>query len=428
LTTATHPVEPPTHTTVAPRLLVRVLTRVDESATAFAAWPPVVFLTLGLATVVSVLSRDGGIKRAWPFFWGAGPWSWTATGFWSLVVASATFAYLKERKAKREKADERTLRSAALTEAQTARREAQDASEKLSAQIVQSTIRLERVLPSDLLGTFDEFFVSSHRASVAAQELLRGRMSTTDADKAAELARSILLATASLAQKFERSPADVTFSANVMWYHPWTPMRGFVQQEVKQRLRFHAGEPLDGVLDLLGRLSIVTDPTTATPSIDFALPAFAMPVPQMPKTTEDGWITLPGAPHAFCTGEMDVCPSIDAIIDQCDRRRVRKHLSNAIRKHMFEEVPHIQSFVSLPLARSANRLVRIGVLNINCSRPNMLQDPEAQKLFFMLVRPLLWMMAEIVVPLEKKYPAVLRHAVAKNGQLSTSVAAAQASV
>ncbi|MES2522629.1 MAG: hypothetical protein V4617_08035 [Gemmatimonadota bacterium] len=330
-----------------------------------------------------------------------------------LVAIAALFTWLKERKTKRDKAEETQRRIAAQRDAEAARLEAREATEKLSTQIERSAVRLERMPPTDLLGTFDDFFLRSHQAAVAAQELLLRRPNSTEAEKAAELVRSLLLATASLAQKFEKSPVDVTFSANVMWYRPWTSIKVADRVDVDRRLRFHTGEPLDGILDLFGRLSVITDPTATTPRIDAALPSFAMPVPKVRHTAEDGWLTLPGAPHAFCAGEMDVCPTLEALIAKCDQRSVRKHLSSAIKKHMLEEVPHIQSFVSLPLARSANKQHRLGVLNINCSQPNMLQDADTQKLFLLLVRPLLWMLAEMIVLLERKHPAVLRAAPAK---------------
>lgn len=208
-------------------------------------------------------------------------------------------------------------------------------------------------------------------------------------------------------QKFEKSPANVIFSANVMLFRPVETIRGAAKAEFRERLRFHENglgfDGLQGVLDLQRALTVRIEGTKPMkkPIPDFGLPLMAMPVFQIEKSSEQGWLVLPGAPQAFCSGDMDVCPNADDIIARCDERSVYKHLSRLIREHLENEVPHINSFISVPLERAAQegqrgRGHRIGVVSINSSRVGLVADREVQELLLPLLRPILWMLADMV--------------------------------
>lgn len=401
-----------------------------DRLTSFATAPGVVYVGFVLTAVAGLAGRadNGAVLRSWPFYWGRGPISWWAVAFWSLGLASAGLAWLKERKAKHDKSEEKRRRTRAENQAAEMQREARDAreenralSERLAEEVRTSTVRLEKMPPKDLLGSFDGLFEASYDAYLrAVRNIGKGRMAPRELEDVLEIARVVLFAATSLVQKFEKSPSGVVFSANVMLFRPIGNLKPAEKEQIRARLRFHGDgrgfDGLQGVLDAQRSLSVLIDgtKTMTKPVPDLGLPVMSMPVFTTERSPEQGWLVLPGAPQAFCSGDMDVCPDVDDIIARCDQRSVYKHLSGKIREHLSMEVPHIKSFVSLPLERAAREQVgragqstqdsrghRLGVVNINSSRVGLLADPEVQELLLPLLRPILWMVADLTYRLDR---------------------------
>jgi hypothetical protein len=393
----------------APGVVLTRVQRAERAVSSVVGRPGVVYLTFAASTFASLVGKDV-VLSAFPFVIGHGRFSWKALAFWLLIALTGTVGWLKERKAFRDKAEEREKRQAAETKQEAAEAAARASQQELKAAVAQTALRLETIPPADLMGAFDEFAQKVYVAHLGVVQKGKGCPTPDDWEETLVSARFVLLTVASLVQKFEFSPVGVTFSANVMLFRPQSLIQGSYKAALQDRLRFVSSKKeitgLRGVLDMQRALSVRLDPASGSglPIPDRGLPLMAMPVPDLAKSTEQGWLVLPGAPQAFCSGEMDVCQDVGDIIRRCDDRSVPKHLSSRIGAHLTDEVPHIQSFISVPIRRAGTAGTAeppLGIVNINSSRTGIMKDPDRQELLLPLLRPLLWSLPEMIGRLDR---------------------------
>jgi len=193
---------------------------------------------------------------------------------------------------------------------------------------------------------------------------------------------------------------EVHYSANVMIHVSQAGIKDPFAETLQKQLKF-AGNSVDvhtltnGVLLLMPEWSFTTlSASSASDKRDSKLTGLVLPLPEDCDPRRNSPM-LPGAPAAWCKGTMDVCPDVfqigkkmlkdgSGLVEQAD----------AIGKHFAETTKHVGSFISLAIVSvTAPQAERgIGVLNINCSAPGLLQDDKRQELMLphlmALVRPL----------------------------------------
>jgi hypothetical protein len=245
------------------------------------------------AAIVSLLGLVAGllgslytdqIKTVFPFTLAHAPISGPAVAFWS-TAALATLLFFF-----------------AQTASEAQRREAERQLDTRSKELL-TTIR--SLPPSDFLSTFRKVFED---CSAALAEIL-DQPEAADALAIESALRVVLAGIAILAQKFDGAPPDLLYGSNIMVFMPSDRFTDRSIQDVRRTLRFSPPEidlrALRGVLTLDIELSTTTQ-RGPDRQPDGSLTPLSLPVPhQIRDEQSKRWRVLPGAPMAFCSGNLE---------------------------------------------------------------------------------------------------------------------------
>jgi hypothetical protein len=353
-------------------------------------------VTTVLAVIAGLLGSvyQSDVANAFPLVW-SGPWEgWSirALAFWASVVVFAGMFFLRQRSD--DNARSVLAKAAAAAEENTRRIEG-----------------LVQTLPPRAFQTqLAEMFVTVHAA--LDNVVVRSVRSFVVAEDLISVIRSLLHSVASLAALYDGQPMTdrgaALYSANVMLFVP----RGTESSPFPAGLRLlfqpeeYDERRLKGVLVLRQDLSS----TSVEPVIDSAVPAIALPVPEVAE--RDGrWIALPGAPRAFLLGEADGYADTDTITDWAERKgNFPPSVRDALRRYFSEgEGRGIRSFISRPIGLAGDGATPLGVLNIHANRPNLLgPSMEKRQIFQALLTPVLVELADALQALVRLEAAATR--------------------
>jgi hypothetical protein len=219
-----------------------------------------------------------------------------------------------------------------------------------------------------------------------------------EAGAIAAAVRTVLKSCAEITALFTDATGGKRYSANVMLLA--TPEADGIghlyPQPLLEELRFfdhqlHNIDTLSGLLYMPGELAFVQAENHPAEE-DFLL---CIPVPEQLYSSSGLRWALPGAPTALLTDGHDVIP---------DTRDLEKE-SYAIGKELFKEVrdyfrpgglgASVRSFVSLRLGEEEENPV--GVLNVDCDRPQVLGGTEYPETYFAIMSPFLALLEHAVV-------------------------------
>jgi hypothetical protein len=219
--------------------------------------------------------------------------------------------------------------------------------------------------------------------------------------------RCILRDIATLAQRFDWGDTKDLYSANLMRFVSFEPLR----HDAPRLKRFDdimvlKNPKLDikllaGVLYFSRKLSACAALETAEPwSEDGEHQEMALPIHNSSYAAS----CLPGAPEAFATCNPVRINTINEMMEWCNKHSdYSEELKHEIRVY-FDKRP-IQSFISIPVFKKSGEQDEkkqevIGVLNIQSNRQRILTDEKNEdyqlKLFTPLMDPLLFILAELM--------------------------------
>jgi hypothetical protein len=322
-----------------------------------------------LAGLLGALYADE-IKASFPLAFGSGPISWHAVYFWlTAMIATAMFFFAQ--------------RASELGRAKSEKRLLQRSSE-LS--------KLIRTLPpADFLARFRQVFEDCSDALSGILDAERSDLNRVIVQKAV---RVVLYGAAMLAREFDGSPDGVLYAANVMLFKAAGELTDGEIAELMYCLRFSAPEinlrAFQGVLVLQLELSTVARGLSALeaqePDPDLTPLALAVPITQK-NTTGRRWRVLPGAPMAFCTGNLAAYADTLTMGNWCrDEGDFPESTAEEIDAYFgSDRARRIRSLISIPL-KSPDATV--GVLNIHRSQPGLLAEKEPAQQFVPLISPL----------------------------------------
>lgn len=317
----------------------------------------VTFLSL-FAGLLGALYPDE-VKSAFPFYWGRGPIAWHAAAFWACALG-ATFLFFAGQRASEERFDERT----------------------------KDLERLIRSLPpSDFLFTFKDIY---RRCDNAFAEVLMAPAQVRTRAVVEKAIRIILSGVATLAQKFDAEPANVTYGANVMWFRARAALDVSEAKSVNEHLIFNEPDrpisALRGVLDLDIELSTNTGIADSGP--DRTLRPIALPIPEEIWSADGKRLRiLPGAPVAFCFGALDGYRDTLLLGDWCREQEISETVAQRVDRYFGELRLQVRSFVSLPLQSLDDATSLVGVMNIHRNKPGLLSSKAPAEQFEPLVAP-----------------------------------------
>jgi hypothetical protein len=319
--------------------------------------------------------NEDAIRGAFPFHRGPyGGLVWPAVLFWAGVIGVTTMLAFKNL------GDDR------------ARDELVTATENIRS--------LVRTLPPR--GWRDDYASAVAAMSDAMAALIpRHRSAELSADALAGVIRHILGSVATLAYKFDARPQvggeAAIYAANVMLFKPRATAGSSFDEAVVSQLRFFPSDQnlssLRGVLVLQPDLSY----STATAGSDPAIPAIALPVPELARAQNGRWKALPGAPLAFLHEGTDGYADASHLREWFDQDAdFAPSIGDEVIDYFANEGVMSRSFVSRRLTFAGAEL---GVLNLHSNRPNLLgvlDDDEGgaesvlrREEFFALMTPLL---------------------------------------
>ena len=311
------------------------------------------------------------IKDAWPINYQArSGWSWRAFFAWMSALSAALMFFFRQR------FDDE------------ARAGAQD-------RLVRQAVTLEELVrtmpPANFLASLAALYEAADDVLVVALGEPEPPFNREVVDPGI---RQVLGKIATLAKVFDGDHPGTRYAANVMLFYSREDMGEEMKREVRPRLRFCdeavSIDNLQGVLILNPRLSAVTGDPKADP--DPFLEAFALPVPMTPRDAGGKWRALPGAPHAFVTGEPDIFLDFDTLRVWCERHGdFTEQVIRELNDYLHQQKEHFQSFISIALKAADGEGPKrpFGVLTVHCSRPRLLKDePTAIGQFVAVIQPM----------------------------------------
>lgn len=389
-----------------------------------------VWLSFIAVTIIGFLQNDSAIAAAlWPPNWGPEKnVSYSALAFVGLVAGAGLLAWRDHtqrqhqdaryresleqaetaRAAERQEAEKRidTLLSEtkalrdAVSDAERRREEAEGRARDIDQELLTRTNSLEASIrtlpPAKFLEGFDEASRDSHNALLI---VLRTPRAQRRANQILDAIRYVLFAAANLVKNFEGNPVGTLYTANIMVFVPSTALTAALEQDLRNHLI--VSDLFPDLRKIRGLLDLRTEFTVSTASSlklrpDEQVRRLVLPVPARYSETE-GLFALPGAPTAFCRKSMDVCPNVFDLPARCVREHVLPESSRErFRAYFHEQIPHIRSFVSLPLVSSYDSENPRGVVNINCSTTGLLRERARQEIILPNLRSLLWNLPEMI--------------------------------
>jgi hypothetical protein len=335
--------------------------------------------TTVLAVVAGLLGSvyQDDVAHAFPLVL-RGPWgplSLKAVVFWASVVVFAVMFFFRQLSD-----DESRLRLA-------------DTADRVETLVRTMPPRAFQSQLAKMIGT-------SH--SSMAQLLPRDKRSDLRREDLAGLTRALLNSIARLALIYDNEPVGAAYSANVMIFVPLDG--GRLPDEVAAALRFYPKDydlsRLAGALVLRTELSATSD-TTDIPGPDTSVMAIALPIPS--ETTHGGrWNTLPGAPKAFVTQEVDGYDDSGTLGEWCEK-------SGDFPPSVTDELRHyfttgagrvIRSFISRPLVFGGTVS---GVLNLHSNRKDILGDTDERMPAFLAMMAPLFLQLESTLEILRNY-------------------------
>lgn len=266
--------------------------------------------------------------------------------------------------------------------------------------------RAVRTLPSDeFLRHFRSVHPEAHE--VFAAQLLE--LQSLSAGDIAAAIRTLLKVTLLHAEHYDRNDEGMRYAANIMLHYSTTSLSADRFLELKaacpyKKLPFDRDET-SGILELRKELSTFVvagrRPMEERNSpVDEEVSRITLPIPVDAKT-DDGrrYSVLPGAPLAFVLEDMDGYRDTETMADWCVQKGDFKPSLSAEVRDYFEpgSNANVRSLVSfaLPVRRTAEGLIRPGVLNIHRDRVGMLEDKEVATHLKPLLTPLLLMLRDL---------------------------------
>jgi hypothetical protein len=251
---------------------------------------------------------------------------------------------------------------------------------------------LERLIrslpPSDFLFTFKDIY---NRCDNALAQVLMAPQGARTRAVVQETIRVILNGVATLAQKFDAESPVVVYAANVMHFIPASSLGPAQAEEILKRLIFNEVDreiaALQGVLDLDVELSTTTD--TDKSERDSALIPMALPIPKQLWSSDGKRLrVLPGAPLAFCQGQLDGYEDTLRLGDWCRKEEISETVAQQVDRYFGGDTgKRVRSFISLPLRALDNNETIVGVMNIHRNKPGLLSGKAPAEQFEPLVGP-----------------------------------------
>jgi hypothetical protein len=201
-----------------------------------------------------------------------------------------------------------------------------------------------------------------------------------------ETIRELLANVAVLAWKFDASPWNSAYAANIMLFRSCEGLDEKQRSDLLSRLKFCGDshlEDLHGVLDLDQQLSaVITNDSMVGKRPDDSLAALALPIPKTNQWINDDktrWRVLPGAPFAYVKALalkkplIDLCRDSAGLADWC--RKNGDFTPTVISQiGQYFDGGKIASFASLPLQRPDPEAPIVGVLNLHSNRKGFLRQ------------------------------------------------------
>lgn len=327
--------------------------------------------------VGSIFSAE--IRNAFPFYWGKGIWSWEACLFWCLALCASCGYFFRE--------------SAQANEQQRLQRETLKQAKEFEC--------LVRTLPpKGFLSAFGDLYGSAYGIQNLVQE------DPCSPEMLQTGIRNILRIIAILTAKFDHDPHDVTYAANVMIFRRTDDIPVGEKAAVVSRLYFcdgYAGlEGVKGILDLRTDLSTTNNSQEA--EVDPAMQSIALGVPIHPRTIENRYRVIPGAPLAFVEKRADLYADTSLLPEWCKTSGdFTQEMINKLSNH-FRDSP-VRGFVSIPLLHILDdgsddeENDPIAILNVHCTRPGLLAQGEALAHLEDLIRPFRMMLVKLLLSL-----------------------------
>lgn len=251
--------------------------------------------------------------------------------------------------------------------------------------------------PENFLNSFEQYFsacdnaVRKVPAIVAPQGFSKARL-----DEVHEAIRLVLSGIATLAKEFDNVGSRATYGANVMIFRN---SDGCTEPDAK---RYAASvimcdldeqfAHLEGVLELDPAMStsMVSSERIEIPSPD---PAYvdhplSLPIPKTKTGLGGRSRVLPGAPAAFVGGPVVYYENLDLLRADLEKRDLTPSVTTRVLEYFQDS--RIRSLASIKLPRAASAAdgsAAIGVLNIDCSEPNLLRGAESGHHFLHLLPP-----------------------------------------
>lgn len=317
------------------------------------------------------------------------------TAFWLGVIAVGMMHHHRQRFIARQHRDEQK----ALT----------SGTDRLITQteaIETQTDRLEEILRTLPRDDFLDQFKAIHPA--AHVDFVRAITSPRlDAEHIARAVRTLLKGVLLLVESFDPADEGVRYGANLMLYAPAEGLDdeafgallalnpyaslGIDRRDVAGLLVLHRG--------LSTVLTIGDGSWEAAP--DALLRPMVLPIPRRVKSAyaHDRYRVLPGAPLAFCTGDLVGYADTGTLAGWCEAEGVfTPDQVHEVRAY-FEprDGQHIRSLLSVPLPPSDGQTggARIGVVNVHRDQRGMLQDRSPATHLVPLLQPVLMMLRDL---------------------------------
>jgi hypothetical protein len=325
------------------------------------------------------------------------PW---VTAFWILLALGLVILGLK-RIAVRDARVERLEERQAMSAMQSTLQKVTESQESI----------VSRVVPLEMVRSFSFVQDGVHQsftATMRAESALREKHAPCEdlAETIRKGIRAVLSNVVQLVADIEQRPQTAVYAANIMRYYPVDALdgeRGPSVAETKQKLRFAVGtrtlKQARGVLDLDPRLSTSTQ--TSAEDQDPLLVGMAMTVPKIPKSENDRWRVLPGAPLAFVTASTWGADAV-ALVELCrdGAWEVPAKVATQIADYLAsEDGRHIQSLIAHPLMAETGRQPQ-AILNIHVNELGLLRNTETRDRLLYLLRPSILVLLDLLVALD----------------------------
>ncbi len=202
----------------------------------------------------------------------------------------------------------------------------------------------------------------------------------------------VLNLAASMASEFTLAPQKKAYGANIMLV-----LKPPFPQAVLKHLRFFDQEHQDANSSLLAVLYmpkklLLTD---LSPFPKRTVPCISLPVPRSARDRRGNRLALPGAPWALLTGTQSAQVDTQLMAAECEGLPQSTIAEVAEYFHAGGLGENVKSFVSFRIGDQKNP---VGVLNIDCSEPNVLgAELEYYQTFYALVSPIVRLLSKPLV-------------------------------